>query len=278
MANWHIDIVLDLNWFCAHGGRVIEPKARATGMDQRGNPTEFLIYGERGTIDHLRVMIQAETDQEANAIVNANIVVWREALAVTSVLTTPGYSGVATLGTNSSSHLVFLGKGDADTPLMILNLQWAKAHPTDYEAAATLMAAWPPDMAHHLHFLAKFLNPNLPADVRWLQGYRFIEWHFERGGANLPRNQDYRIFLDAHGASFDPLKRAAQTRVGFIEEIRALMAHALLADRSTEDDRVRMQSAATNTFAALESLVLIILNELAPPGLEFRPKPPPEPP
>jgi hypothetical protein len=161
---------------------------------------------------------------------------------------------------------------------MKLELQWAKPVPADYQGTAMMMAAWPLELKHHLHFLAKFLDPNLPADVRWLQGYRFLEWHFERGAANLQRNPDYRTFLEQHGAGMDAFKRANQTRHSFVEEVRALMAHALLADRATEAELVMIQSAATNTFPALEGLVMAVLNDVAPPGVSFHPKPPPQPP
>jgi hypothetical protein len=278
MSTWHVDIVLDLDWIVAHGGEAHEPKARSKRLDDYGRPVEFLLYGEGEALNHLRVLIDADGDEEAQAIVNANIVLWREALSVTSVMSTSHYTAAATLGANTSAHMVWLGQGGGETPFMKLELQWAKPVPADYQGAATMMAMWPQELKHHLHFLAKFLNPNLPADIRWLQGYRFLEWHFERGAANLQRNAAYRAFLDQHGAGLDAFKRSNQPRHSFVEEIRALIAHALLADRATEAERVAIQSAATSTFAVLEGLVTTVLNEIAPPGVSFHPKPLPEPP
>lgn len=276
MAVWHVDIVLDLEWIVANGGLALDPRARSTRTDERGRRVEFLVYGEGVALNHLRVLIDADSDEEAQAIVDANIVLWREAVSVTSVMATSHYTAAATLGANSSAHMVWLGQGGAETPFMKLELQWAKPVPADYHGAAMMLAAWPPEMKHHLHFLAKFLDPNLPADVRWLQGYRFLEWHFERGATKLQNNRNFRTFLDLHGAALDAFRRANQTRHGFVEEIRGLMAHALLADRATEVERLMIQSAATNTFAALEGLVMAVLNDIAPPGVEFRPKSPPD--
>jgi len=276
MAVWHVDIVLDLEWIIAHGGEAPEPKARSTRTDDRGRLVEFLVYGDGVALNHLRVLIDADSDEEAQTIVNANITLWREAISVTSVMATSHYTAAATLGANSSAHMVWLGQGGAETPFIKLELQWAKPVPADYQGAAMMLAAWPPELKHHLHFLAKFLDPNLPADVRWLQGYRFLEWHFERGGARLQNNREFRAFLDQHGAPLDAFKRANQPRHGFVEEVRGLMAHALLANRATEAEQVMIQSAATNTFPALERLVVAVLNDIAPPGVEFHPKPPPE--
>ena len=66
----------------------------------------------------------------------------------------------------------------------------------DYEGAVQLMSQrWNPNFRHHLHFLAKFLNDKLPADIRWLQGYpEFLEWHFERGGTKLSKIKTFKIF------------------------------------------------------------------------------------
>jgi hypothetical protein len=278
MSLWHVDIVLDLAWIVAHGGQVPEPKARASNIDSRGRPVEFLFYGDGEALNHLRVIIDADDAEEAQAIVGLNIALWREAVTVTSVMATSHYTAAATLGANSSAHMVWLGDGGAETPFITLDLQWAKPVPADYQAAAMMMAAWPPELAHHLHFLAKFLNPNLPADIRWLQGYRFLEWHFERGAASLQRNAAYRTFLDQHGAGLDAFKRPTQPRYSYVEEVRALMAHALLADRATEAERQATMNAATNTFDVLEGLVMAVLNEIAPPSFTFQPKPPLEPP
>ena len=69
-----------------------------------------------------------------------------------------------------------------------------------------------------------------------------------------------------------------RTRIGFLEEIRALLAHALLADRPTEDTRTRIQNAVMNTFATLEGFVIAIMNGHAGEGIKFVPKSPLEPP
>ena len=257
---------------------VLQPVAKSGRTDNRGQPVEFLIYGEGEEINHLRILIQVSGYEEASRIVDSNIAFWREAIAVTSAITSSHYSSAAVFGANSGAHPVMLGEGGAETPLMSLTLQWAKPALANYNAAAIAMATWPEELRHHLHFLAKFLNENLPADIRWLQGYRFLEWHFERGGANLGKNPRFRSFLEQHGDGLDQFKPERRTRVGFFQEIRAVLAHAFLADRPEAQASELIKNAATSTFSVLETLIITILNELAPVGTEFKPKSPPEPP
>src|SRR5262249_9688463 len=155
-----------------------------------------------------------------------------------SIVATSHYTAAQTLGVNSTLHPVIFGEGDANSPLLGLAPIAAKAVPAHYLAAARAMANWKPEFKHHLHFLSKFLDPNLPADVRWFHGYRFLEWHFERGGTKLSSNNEYRAFLEEHGSALDRHMPSGRTRSGFLEEIRAVLAHALLADRPTEDARM----------------------------------------
>lgn len=124
MSLWHVDIVLDLAWIVAHGGQVPEPTARASNIDSRGRPVEFLCYGDSEALNHLRVMIDADDAEEAQAIVGLNIALWRDAVTVTSVMATPTirrrrhsaripartWFGLATaVRTRRSSHWIFNG-------------------------------------------------------------------------------------------------------------------------------------------------------------------------
>lgn len=261
------------------GGQV--PKARARSsrkLEGEDRSAEFWFYGEGEAINHVRIVFEVKNTNQAQEVVDRNIAFWRDAIAVTSVIATSHYTAAQTLGTNSTLHPVFLGEGDVSTPLFGFQPVLAKPVPANYEAAAHVMANWRPEFKHHLHFLAKFLDPNLPADVRWLHGYRFLEWHFERGGTKLATNKDFCAFVEQYGSALDVHRPHGRTRVGFLEEIRSVLAHALLADRPTQDARTRIQNAAMNTFAVLERFVIAIMNDSAGEGITFAPKPPLEPP
>jgi hypothetical protein len=279
MTTFFADLLLDYEWYSVRGGQVPEARAHSSRkLEGKDRTAEFWFYGEGEAINHIRIVFEAEDAEQAGEVVNRNIEFWRDAIAVTSVITTSHYTAAQTLGANSTLHPVLLGEGDGNTPIFGFKPVLAKAVPANYEAAAHVMANWRPEFKHHLHFLAKFLNPNLPADVRWLHGYRFMEWHFERGGTKLATNKGFRAFIEEHGSALDVHKPPARTRVGFLEEIRAVLAHALLADRPTENARTRIQHAVMNTFATLESFVIAIMNDHAGEGIKFAPKPPPEPP
>src|SRR6201988_3847380 len=118
-----------------------------------------------------------------------------------------------------------------------------------------LVAAWKPDFRVHLFYLGRFLNCELPCEVRWLSGYRLLEWHFRRGKVGLAKDSAYLAFLAQHGQAFDALRGPEQDRKGVIEEVRSLATHAILS--RTADPR--NQNASTNliikTFVVLECVV-----------------------
>jgi hypothetical protein len=279
MTSFFVDLLLDYEWYSARGGQV--PKARARSsrkLEGEDRSAEFWFYGEGEAINHVRIVFEVDNAEQAQEVVNRNIAFWRDAIAVTSVIATSHYTAAQTLGANSTLHPVLIGEGDVSAPLFGFKPVLAKPLPANYEAAAHVMASWRPEFKHHLHFLAKFLDPNLPADVRWLHGYRFLEWHFERGGTKLASNKGFCAFVEQYGGELDVHKPHGRTRVGFLEEIRAVLAHALLADRPTEDARTRIQHAVMNSFAVLETFVIAIMNDCAGEGITFAPKPPLEPP
>src|SRR2546426_10147071 len=102
-------------------------------------------------------------------------------LEVSSALATPTFTTAATLQKDSAAFMVFLGQGDAHADSIQLDPQYAPPTKADFASAAKMMISWKPDFKIHLHYLSRFLNHNLPPEVRWLNGYRVLEWHFRRG-------------------------------------------------------------------------------------------------
>jgi len=136
------------------------------------------------------------------------------------------------------------------------------------------MAAWAPEFRVHLFYLSRFLNHALPPEVRWLNGYRALEWHFQRGGTALAKDKSFLAFLDQHGAAFDTLRRPGQDRKGVIEEIRAIAAHALLSQTADPRTNGGSTNLITKSFGALESLIIALMNQGAMGQMKFTPKPP----
>jgi hypothetical protein len=270
---WFADVVVDLLWFVASRGKLAEPRGRA--LQDVYDPdlkTELLLYGDDGAIRHLRVTIHTDDDPTAQACVNRNIHQWINALEVSSALATSTFSTAATLQKNSAAFMVFLGQGDEHAESVQLDPQYGPPVKADFASAARLMISWKPDFKIHLHYLSRFLNHNLPPEVRWLNGYRLLEWHFHRGKGDLASDKAYRAFLDRHGAAFDAHLRPRQSRHGLLEQVRGLVAHAILSKTADPVSEGATTIRVLGTFAALESLVTQIMNEGAVEGCTFHPK------
>lgn len=270
---WLVDIVVDLPWFVSRRGKLGDPRARSLqsvpGTDVEN---EFLIYGDDNAIRHLRVMLHTDTVEPPHELVNGNIHRWVNLLEVASGIAAPQTASAASLGKNTSGMIVFLAQGDETADSCLFDSKYAASERLDYDATARIMASWKPDFRVHLFYLGRFLNSELPPEVRWLNGYRALEWHFCRGKGQLSKKEAYLEFLAKYGQAFDPLIAPRQDRKGLIEEVRALAAHAILS--RTEDPR--NENASSNlivrTFGALESLIVALLNEGVVDGVTFTPK------
>lgn len=77
----------------------------------------------------------------------------------------------------------------------MLDLTLAKAPNLNYERLAYGMAAWAGDVSQHLFYFRRFVDGSLPLDVRWLNGYRLLEWHFVGNRGGLAKSPDWRAFV-----------------------------------------------------------------------------------
>jgi hypothetical protein len=271
---WFVDIIVDLSWFAAAKGKLGPPNSRASQqIPDTDVESTFLLYGDALEVRHLRVLIHTDDCAPPHDIVNANINRWVNLLEVATGLVAAATATTASLARNSTAMMVFLAEGDEHTDSCLLDPQYEPAVHLNYEAAANMMAAWEPDFRVHLFYLGRFLNQQLPPEVRWLNGYRLLEWHFRRGKIGLGKDTGYRDLLDQHGGALDPLLNASQDRKGLIEEVRAMCAHSILS--RTQDPR--NQDGSTNlinqTFQALESLVMTVMNEGTGGRVSFMPTP-----
>lgn len=215
-------------------------------------------------------MIDVEDYAAADAVMNLNIHVWINALEVSSALAIGKVATAATLQQNSASFMTFLAPGNEDADSAIIEPQYAAAAAPDFAGAATLMAAWKPAFRVHLHYLSRFLNSGLPPEVRWLNGYRVLEWHFLQGNVGLAKDAAYRRFLGEHAGLFEGVLGSKQTSQGLIEETRALVAHAILAKRADPGDDKATSDLVLRTFSIIEALVAQIMNT-GVDGVSFAP-------
>lgn len=123
------------------------------------------------------------------------------------------------------------------------------------------VAAWNVDVRHHLFYFRRLVDDRLPLDVRWLNGYRMLEWHFVGDRSGLSRSVEWRDFVARFKGQLEPCVRPNQTLVGLLEEARALAAHPGIDDRS-EIERTRdPQNVLEKTFRVVEAMVMTVLNE-----------------
>lgn len=267
---WFADIVLDLQWLSARR-RLGEPTARTAGA--WGDPpvqVETLLYAEDGELRHVRKLIHVATHEECDACVNQHLPEWVSAIEVASSIVAEHTASPVFLP-NSTSYFLFVGEGDEHAGTIQLAINQRREHQPDWNAAAQLIEAWQPGTRAHLHFLAGFMHTGYPLQTRWLNGYRFLEWHFRRGGVGLAKDRAWQSFLDQHGGGLDQWRVANQSRSGLLEEVRASVAHAMLAHRRDLERDGAMLDMAAKTFPVLERLCSVAMTEITIEGIAFAP-------
>jgi hypothetical protein len=122
--------------------------------------------------------------------------------------------------------------------------------PLDYQGVAYGLSAWDGETRHHLFYFRRMVDDSLPLDVRWLNGYRLLEWRFVRDRAGLSRSADWRTCVARCETELVALGRPGQSAIGLLEEARALAAHAGLADRSEAERKRDPRNAMERTSSA----------------------------
>jgi hypothetical protein len=157
--------------------------------------------------------------------------------------------------------MVVLGEGDENSPAISIKPSFSEPIPMNYRGLAACIANWHPSATTHLFYLGRFLDVSLPLDVRWLNGYRLAEWHFEKGATSLPKNSSWRALLMEFESELNPYLQKGQTLHGFMQQTRALAAHAIVESRP-EDERIRKPGDPIIwTFHILEKIVARISND-----------------
>lgn len=272
---WFVDIVVDLPWFATCQGKLGKPKSRAEQLIA-GTEIEstFLLYGDDLEIRHLRVLIHIDDKSPPHTVVDANINRWVNLLEVSTGLVAARTATTATISRNNTSMIVFMAEGGEQSDSCLIDPKYEPTQPLDYQAAAKLMVAWQPDFRVHLFYLGRFLNQELPPEVRWLNGYRVLEWHFRRGKTGLSKDSTYQTFLEAHGQALDKFLMPGQQRKGLIEDVRATCAHSILSRTADPRNSGGSTNLIEQTFQGLETLVMTVMNEGSCDTVSFVPKSP----
>jgi hypothetical protein len=258
---WFCDIYCDMGWVAERNGLLGEPRCRLLGprSESLGISIGINLYGDESAVRHVRVLMGTEDHQIADACQNINIQQWVAAIEVAVMLDAGRAFHVARL----PDSLVFVtapGQGADDSPAVVPSIASSPAR-LNFPGIVHAIAAWPREMSQYLFYFRRFIDGSLPLDVRWLNGYRLLEWHFVGDQANLKNSPEWRALLARFDTDLEPERRKDQTNWRLMEQARALAAHAGMDKRSDEDRVLHPKDAMERTFRTLESLVMTTLNE-----------------
>jgi hypothetical protein len=225
-----------------------------------GFAIEFQFFGDEEAVRHLRAFMDTDDQRTAEACAELNMQTWVAALESAAMMQIGRPCHILRLP-GTQTFVTAFGQGGADSPAAVIGFDLHVPPSLDYEKLVYGFSVWNLEIRHHLFYFRRLIDESLPLDVRWLNGYRFLEWHFVGDRANLSRSAEWRAFVErfddllAHGA------RPGQTAVSLLEEARALAAHAGLDDRPAEERQRDPHNAMEKTFGAVERMVMTVLNE-----------------
>lgn len=155
---------------------------------------------------------------------------------------------------------VALMEGDENSRAALIKASTAQEH-LDYRRVAIGLAAWGDELMQYLFYFRRLIDISQPLDVRWLNGYRLLEWHFVAARTKLARCKQWQEFMSRFEDVLRPFARAGQTLWGMFEETRALAAHAGIDERSDKERAADPRNLLEKTFRVLEDMVITAINE-----------------
>jgi hypothetical protein len=259
---WFADIFFDAEWVAEREGLLGEPKVVLCGAKSQslGIDIDFRFFGDDTHFRHVRVLMHTDDKQVADRCINLNIQTWVASIEVAVMLETNAPFHVFKLP-GSETFTVMQGQRSGDERAAFINIIHTGQPSLDYLRLAGGMQPWGGEMSDYLFYLRRLIDSSMPLDVRWLNGYRLLEWHFVQSDAGLPKSSNWREFIKRFEADCSPLLRVDQSIHGLFEEARALAAHAGIDDR-TDAERIKdPRNAIEKTFRVLERMVATVLNE-----------------
>ncbi|MEP6935397.1 MAG: hypothetical protein ABI988_15905 [Nitrospirota bacterium] len=259
---WFADIFCDVAWVRERNG-VLGParfSLRGAKSQSLGIEIDLQLFGDDLAVRHARTLMHTDEQGVAERCLDLNVQIWVASPEVAVMLTTNRPFQVLRVN-NSQTFAIGLGQGHEQSPALVIDISPSVAQVVQYQQVALGMSAWGGDLSQYLFYFRRLVDGALPLDVRWLNGYRLLEWHFVREDANLGKSQAWRQFVGRFDSDLLPLCRTKQKPVGLLEKARALAAHAGLDNRSDSERAADPRNAMETTLRVLESMVIVVLNE-----------------
>lgn len=274
---WFADIYCDYAWVAERKGILGPPKFTLRGAKSvsLGIDIEFHFFGDDHSVRHVRVLMHTDDKSIADTCLNLNIQTWVASLEVSIMMITRRPFHIAQHPA-SQMFAIAQSQGASDSPAAVLTVTEPDPPKINYEQLALGFSPWGGDARQHLFYFRRFVDNSLPLDVRWLNGYRLLEWQFVGSGAYLAKSPKWRSFVARFDDKLKPLQRSNQTSVGLMEEARAMAAHAGIDARSDKEREHDPKNAMEKTFRVLEEMVATMLNEhpsIAACPVKFTPPP-----
>jgi hypothetical protein len=258
---WFADVICDLDWFIARDGNLGEPRLRQSmPSNDKAISVWMCVYGSDVVVHHMRMVMDIASKERASAFLMQNLAYWIRALEVSTAL----FAEVPTKAhilPGKRGFMVVIGEGDEHSPSIQIDRKSEGPIGLSYEVLGCCLSSWRPETVTHLFYLSRFFDKQLPWDTRWLNGYRFIEWHFGRFDGGISKNQNWRKLLSDFETDLKPQLRPGQSLHGFFEETRAMVAHALVDDREVEEWLRKSGDTVERSFPVLERIVIRICND-----------------
>lgn len=260
---WFVDIVIDIYWLSDQNGDLGLPRSRSKYIDSIDSiEYNILLYGTDYDLKYIRILMKIDSEHDASIFIEKNILHWINKIdALYNFVSEKPLSSEASI--ISDNFMTIYGKFEEESQTLVSSPIISKPVKLNYDAFSLILSEFQTGSEIHMFYLKRFLNCSLPLDVRWLNGYRFMEWHFCRGKVNLSKNENYRSFLNDNGSDLDVFLKNGQDRKGLIEEIRAIAAHAILEKASPENANGKINSMIIETLPILWRLVIFLLNKLS---------------
>jgi hypothetical protein len=273
---WAFDIICDLHWLKECKGQLGEPSSRVAAFSGLlGAPIDVLFFSDESTLRHVRFVMHTADQALAQKCVNQNIMTWIDSIEAGVILGTRRSFCVPKLG-DRSAVMTILGEYDGGAHVTAFVQINQKEPFLDPQLLSASVALWTPELRHHLFYFRRMIDPTFPLDQRWLYAYKLFEWHFAKqhlgqghtGKKNeLTHSQEWKQFVNGYQRQLHSMLRPKQDPFGLIEQVRAMVAHACLDERTDEEKLTQPDNLILLTFPTMRDMANDLLNGLKEPGI-----------